>query len=155
MLRSTENSRGKPSRMRVWHPRAPALREHRDREVSPTGKPLHLAASSLMAMRRTSARCLMNSPRNFKTLFLTMTNLSQQTMTNLSLYDIFDTGKTCDKIAEKCTFPAKINGKSGVFGKSLENSRNWRLMCRFFNWHGSCNYPFSVREASIKEVPAP
>ena len=25
-----ERSRGRPSRMRVWHPRAPALREHRD-----------------------------------------------------------------------------------------------------------------------------
>ena len=31
-----EPSRGKPARMRVWHPRAPALRGHRDPEVSPT-----------------------------------------------------------------------------------------------------------------------
>ena len=33
-----EPSRGKPARMRVWHPRAPALRENRDREGSPTGR---------------------------------------------------------------------------------------------------------------------
>ena len=78
----------------------------------------------LMAMRRTSAKGLMNSPRNFKTLFLTMTKLSQQTMTNLSLYDIFDTGEKCGKIAEKCTFPVKIKEKRCVFGKFLENSRN-------------------------------
>ena len=41
-----ECSRVKPARMRVWHPRAHALREHRDREVSPTGNPTNYETPS-------------------------------------------------------------------------------------------------------------
>ena len=109
----------------------------------------------LMAMSRTSAKGLMNLPRNFKTLFLTMTKLSQQTMTNLSLYDIFDTGETCDKIAEKRTLPVKMAEKRCVFGKFLEKFPKLAFYVPIFKLAQFLQLHASVRGDPIKEVPVP